>query len=208
MADHGGLSGKDRAESKGRQLRNTSPRVLVFILAAASPLMRVAQTNEREMTMSNQTQQPQATNQPAPTAAVRLIFEYEGEKVRLVSQQPINLAVTGSDIARTEEAGVYVDVRNAEGANLARVPARNAFAGSLEVFPEKHGDPIMRIDMPKPKGAFTVVVPAPAAAKSVSVVRVSAAKAAAPAPSARATSPIAGAPEVVELASFPLNTKP
>lgn len=152
------------------------------------------------MTMSNQPQQPQATNQPAPTAAVRLIFEYEGEKVRLVSQQPIDLAVTGSDIARTEEAGVYVDVRNAEGANLARVPARNAFAGSLEVFPEKHGDPIMRIDMPKPKGAFTVVVPAPAAAKSVSVVRVSAAKAAAPAP---APEPPAPSRELLRLSSSP-----
>src|SRR5690348_16724877 len=47
--------------------------------------------------------------QPAPTKAVRLIFEYEGDQVRLISQQPVDVAVTGADIVQTDHPGFYVD---------------------------------------------------------------------------------------------------
>ena len=40
-------------------------------------------------------------SQPMSTLAMRLIFEYEGDQVRLVSQQPVDVAITGFDIART-----------------------------------------------------------------------------------------------------------
>jgi len=106
---------------------------------------------------------------------MRLIFEYEGDNVRLVSQQPVNVAVAGADPARQQYPGYYIDSRNAAGASLARVRAHDAFSGSVEVFPEpgRPGDTITRVDVARPRGAFTVIVPVPTDADRVTVVRVS-----------------------------------
>ena len=99
---------------------------------------------------------------PEPVQSVRLIFEYEGDKVRLVSQQPVDMVVTGFDLPLTEQLAYHVEARDVNDKTLARVPARNALERSMEVFPEHPGEPIVRHDVPVPKGAFTVVVPAPA----------------------------------------------
>ena len=112
------------------------------------------------------------TIQPAQTPVMRLIFEYEGDQVRLVSQAPVNVSITGFDLARTQRPGYYIDTRDAAGQTLARVPARNLFSTSTEVFPEQPGDLISRVEVATPRGAFTVVVPAGNGADSVSVVRV------------------------------------
>ena len=112
------------------------------------------------------------TIQPTQTPVMRLIFEYEGDQVRLVSQAPVNLSITGFDLARTQRPGYYIDTRDGAGQTLARVPARNLFSTSTEVFPEQPGDLISRVEMATPRGAFTVVVPAGNGADSVSVVRV------------------------------------
>jgi hypothetical protein len=101
--------------------------------------------------------------------AVRLIFEYEGDKVRLVSQEPVDV-----DIPRftpTEQlAEHYVETRSVEGAMLARVPVLGGFIQSAEVFPEDHTEAITRVDT-EPRGAFTVVVPANDEAVRVAVMR-------------------------------------
>ena len=144
------------------------------------------------------------SNQPAKTRAARLIFEYEGERVHLVSQQVVDMVVTGFDIARAHKAGVYVDARDAEGKTLARVAARDAFATSAEVFPERAGDAIVRVDPPTSKGAFTVVIPVPQETHKVAVVRVAPAQPDAPLPAGGATSRVAGAAEATDLATFPL----
>jgi hypothetical protein len=142
--------------------------------------------------------------QPSPRRAMRLIFEYEGDEVRLVTQQPVETVVTGFDIAQVQRPGYYVDARDADGQTLARVPARNAFATSAEVFPEHPGEPITRVDVPEPRGAFTVVVPVPEGADHVAVARVSPGRPEAPRLGTLATSPVPGDPEVTDVATFPL----
>jgi hypothetical protein len=140
-----------------------------------------------------------------PARAVRLIFEYDGDQVSLVSQQPVDMAVPSFDVGQQrQQPGVYVHARDDRGATLAAVPAPQAFSSSLEVFPEQPGEPIVRVDMPRPHGAFTVVVPASDAARQIAVVRVSGAVSPIP-PGARAD--VAGPPLVTEteLATFPLN---
>ena len=144
------------------------------------------------------------SSQSAPNRAIRLIFEYDGDQVRLVSQQPVEMAITGFDLAQTERQGYYVDTRNAEGRTLARVPARNVFTGSTEVFPEKPGGAITRVDVPKPRGAFTVIIPALNDADHVSLVQVKPGQANFAAPTAKGTSQVEGGPQVVEFARFPL----
>lgn len=141
-----------------------------------------------------------------PVRSVRLIFEYEGDRVRLVVQQPVETTVTGFDLPQVDHPGYYVESRDANENSLARVPARNAFLGSAEVFPENHAEPIRRVDVPNPKGAFTVVVPAPETADHVTVLQLVPGKPPVPGLAGLAT----GAPvkhEVVDLVSFPLNLK-
>lgn len=141
-----------------------------------------------------------------PRPALRLIFEYDGDEVRLVSQHPVDVAVPGFDLARVPRPGYYVETRSAENEPLSRVPAREAFSTSVEVFPETPGEPITRIDLPRPRGAFTVVVPAGEAVKRVALMRVQPPPdEAAPRPGARATTPAPAESEIVEMATFAVN---
>jgi len=148
------------------------------------------------------------SSQPAPTRAMRLIFEYEGNQVRLVSQQPVEMAITESDLARVGHPGYYVDTRDANDRTLARVPARNAFSASVEVFPQRPGEPISRVDVAQPRGAFTVVVPVPENADYFSVVQITPGRPETQAPASRTTSPVEGGTQITELGRFPLTANP
>jgi len=107
-----------------------------------------------------------------PRRAIRLIFEYEGDTLRLVKEQPVEMIVAETDPAGARTPGYYLDARDAAERTLARVPARSAFGASAEVFPERHEDPIQRIDVEQPRGAFTVTLPAIDAADHVTMVRI------------------------------------
>jgi hypothetical protein len=145
------------------------------------------------------------TPEPAVTPAVRLIFEYDGDGVRLVSQQPVDIAVSGFDLAPAPAPGHYLEMRSAANEPLSRVRVRGAFAASAEVFPEQHGEPITRVDVASPKGAFTVVVPAgPEAVRAALLQVMPPSGNSTTRPAARATAPAPGGPEVRELATFEL----
>ena len=103
--------------------------------------------------------------------AVRLIFGYEQGTVRLVSQQRVDVAVTGFDAASHLRSGDFVEVRDAAGVGLSRVPIHAGLDTSVEVFPDNPGDPIIRVETPHLDRAFMVVVPAGPAADSVAVIR-------------------------------------
>jgi hypothetical protein len=101
-----------------------------------------------------------------------MIFEYDGEDLRLVSQQRVDVVVTGYEFENAPREGVMAEVRTAEGDVLSRVPVPQAAERSVEVFPETPDERIVRVDAPTVSRAFTVVVPAPEAAAAVSVIRV------------------------------------
>jgi hypothetical protein len=130
---------------------------------------------------------------------VRLIFSYDGDEVTLVSQQVVDMKPSAPYFGDPQTPGHYVEVRSAEGALLAGAPAANAFVRSTEVFPENAGEPIVRVDVEKPRGAFTVLVPAPKASAQVALVRVQAPGEA----GAAGVAPAPARPEV--LATFPLD---
>jgi hypothetical protein len=152
---------------------------------------------------------PPRVSEPSPVPATRLIFEFDGDAITLLSQQSVDVAVTGTDLAQGASTGVYVDARDAADRTLARVHARAALEGHAEVFPEQPGDPIRRVDIERPKGAFTVIVPTPSATKRVAVVRLAAgavprdARAASAAGAQQATAPL----EATELAAFDLSPR-
>ena len=132
-----------------------------------------------------------------PRRAIRFIFEYEGEQLRLVTQQTVEMVVAETSPAGVDAPGVYLDARDSGERTLARVAAHGAFVRSTEVFPERHEEPIARIDVQQQRGAFSVTLPAVEQADHVTVVRiVEGADASAGVDRAR--------PRVVDLASFPL----
>lgn len=146
---------------------------------------------------------PDNASPQEPTRAIRLIFEYEGDEVRLISQHPVETAFTDPGVSQVEHAAYYVDTRNASGQTLSRVKAHGAFMTSAEVFPEQHGEPITRVDVPNRKGAFTVVAPAHDDTDHVAVLKTPARVVAAT--GAEGVSPDSAAAEVQEIASFPLS---
>ena len=150
----------------------------------------------------------QLSGHPEPTKAVRLIFEYDGDQVRLVSQQPVEVALTDADLVQPDSPGFFVDVRDNGGRTLARATARGAFAGSVEVFPEKPGEPFQRVDVARPKGAFTVVMPMPAAADRLAVVQIAPDQTGPQPPPGGGPAAAAAALKATDLASFPLSRTP
>jgi hypothetical protein len=139
-----------------------------------------------------------------PKSAIRLIFEYDGDGVRLVSEQRVDMAIAEGDPARRDRppAGYYIDTRDAGESTLTRTRVEGVFAGSMEVFPENPREPITRVDTPRRRGAFTVVVPASDAADHVTLVSV----ADAPDRTGPDVPPgeTAAAPRIVDVASFRL----
>lgn len=147
------------------------------------------------------------SSQPVLTHAMRLIFEYAGDQVRLVSQQPVEMVLSGFDPTQTGHPGYFVDARNARGRALARVPTSDAFSTSMEVFPETHDDPISRIDIARPHGAFTVVVPAPEKTDHFSVIHIGQGEPARLPSASRGMKSEEGDTQVTEIARFPLRSK-
>jgi hypothetical protein len=135
-----------------------------------------------------------------PRRAIRFIFEYEGDSVRLVTQQTVEMVVPDTGPARTDTPGYYLDARDSEGRTLARVAAHGAFSRSAEVFPERHEDPIARIDVPRQRGAFTVTLPAVERADHVTIVRVAGS-------AERGAGAERVAPRSEDIASFPLSAR-
>lgn len=136
-----------------------------------------------------------------PAKAVRFIFEYEGETARLISQQPVEMVIPDSDISAADHPAHFVDMRDAANKTLARVMVRGAFATSAEVFPERSGDPITRVDIAVPKGAFTVVVPVTDNADHITLVKVAPGAEMAPGPEGLRRAQFV----TTDVASFPLS---
>lgn len=145
------------------------------------------------------------TTPPTP-AAVRLIFETDGDQVHLISEQPVDVAIPGFDIAQTSDPGYYIDTRDARGNTLTRVAARDAFPPSVEVFPEKAGDPIQRIAPPMKKGAFSVLVPTTQKARSVSLVKIEFGAEAPRGITEGTSGPLRSTTTVKDIANFPLKS--
>ena len=73
---------------------------------------------------------------PAPSRAVRLMFTYEGNDVRLVSQQTLDMIIPPTDALSgyEDEQGFWVEVRTARDEVLYRQVMRDPFRQDVEVF--------------------------------------------------------------------------
>ena len=92
--------------------------------------------------------------------AVRLTFSYDGNNVKLLSQQRIDMIVPSSDALKGYgEKGFWAELKSGSDKTLYRTVMHNPTKNDAEVFPETPGGEISREPAPKRKGVFVVVVP-------------------------------------------------
>lgn len=111
-------------------------------------------------------------SQQGTNKAVRLIFRYEGDRVELVAQQPLETVTQPSDEIddvpsdaasdavsdAPRRSGFWFQLEDAGGAALYRRVAQNPIRPDREVYAPE-GETISRVPDAERKGVFTVVVP-------------------------------------------------
>lgn len=93
--------------------------------------------------------------------AVRLTFSYQGDQVKLVSQQPVEMTVPPSDPLKgyEEHKGFWAELKSDQDKTLFRRVLHNPTRNDAEVFSDDPEQSISRAPAPKRKGVFVVVVP-------------------------------------------------
>ena len=98
---------------------------------------------------------------PGAVKAMRLTFSYDGDDVKLISQQRAEMMVPPSDPLKGygKHKGFWAELKNERDKTLYRHVMHNPTRNDAEVFPETPGQSISREPAPKRKGVFVVVVP-------------------------------------------------
>jgi hypothetical protein len=115
---------------------------------------------------------PPSGSGPAAPGALRLIFEYQGSDIRLVSRQRVAMAVPPGDPieGRDTESGFWVEVRDGAGNPLHRRVMHDPVRHDVEVFSDDPAQSLARVPVPQPAGTFAVLIPDIAAADHVALV--------------------------------------
>lgn len=98
---------------------------------------------------------------PEPNKAMRLTFSYNGDDVKLLSQERTEMTVPPSDAVKgfAKHKGFWAELKSGSDKTLYRTVMHNPTKNDAEVFPESPGGVISREPAPKRKGVFVVVVP-------------------------------------------------
>jgi hypothetical protein len=107
---------------------------------------------------------PPNQSQPAPRrpqAAVRLIFAYDGDEIRLLSRTRLQMTLpaTGEVDVADNQSGFWAEVRQADEQVLFRQPLHDPIRRDVEVFSDDPDRSVSRAPAERAEGAFTVVVP-------------------------------------------------
>lgn len=96
-----------------------------------------------------------------PAGAMRLTFSYDGDEVKLVSQQRVDMTVPPSDPLKNyqKQKGFWAELKNESDKTLYRRVMHNPTRNDAEVFSDDPEKGISREPAPKRKGVFVVVVP-------------------------------------------------
>lgn len=102
------------------------------------------------------------SSMPVPVPVRRLTFHYEGDQMRLVSEQRVEMILPPSHPADLLErqTGFSVILRDERGEAVYGRPMSNPFQFDREVFDRDPRRSVRRESDPNPHGAFIVLVPA------------------------------------------------
>jgi hypothetical protein len=96
----------------------------------------------------------------APRGAVRLIFRYEGDEVRLVSSRRVEkLLAPDEPEAAGQRPGFFAEVRGADDRVLDRRRLREPIRRDAEVFSGEPDRSLARVPVERPAGVFSLLVP-------------------------------------------------
>src|SRR5262249_40275642 len=106
---------------------------------------------------------------PRPSLVSRLTFAYEGDRIRLVSEQHVTMIIPPSHpLDRLETSGGFALIlRDGHGNAVYGRIIENPLRFDQEVFDKDPKRSIRREANPKPKGTFIVLVPALEAARRI-----------------------------------------
>jgi hypothetical protein len=93
--------------------------------------------------------------------AIRLTFEYDGEDIRLISRQHVDMLVPPTDAIEGYEGqqGFWAEVRDAEETTLYRQVLHSPIRYDAEVFSNDPERTIERVPVERATGVFSVLVP-------------------------------------------------
>ncbi len=95
-------------------------------------------------------------------SAVRLIFSYEGDDIRLISRQRVNVVAPASEPPEGDlerRAGFWLEVRDEAGQALRRQLMQDPIRHDVEVFADDPDRSVARIPLERPSGVFAVLIP-------------------------------------------------
>jgi hypothetical protein len=102
--------------------------------------------------------------------AFRLIFESDGDRVRLVRKTRVDMDAPAQAASMSREApGVFAEVRNAADETIHQVSMTQQIDSTREVF-SPHAE-VRRVDAPDRKRVAMIVVPETPEAEALVVVR-------------------------------------
>jgi len=98
---------------------------------------------------------------PESNKAMRLTFSYDGDEVKLISQQRTEMNLPSSDAVKGygTHKGFWAELRSGSDKTLYRTVMHHPTKNDAEVFPGSPNEPIAREPAPKRKGVFVVLVP-------------------------------------------------
>lgn len=105
--------------------------------------------------------------------AMRLTFSYDGDDVKLVSKQTVDMVVPPSDPVKgfARQKGFWAELKGAKDKTLYRQVMHNPTRNDAEVFSDDPEQSISRAPAPTRKGVFVVVVPETDKGEAVALVR-------------------------------------
>lgn len=98
----------------------------------------------------------------AKPGAVRLTFSYEGNDIKLISRQRVNVVAPLSEPLESSlegQSGFWVEVRDEAGHLLRRQLMHDPIRRDAEVFSEEPARSVARIPLERPSGVFVVLIP-------------------------------------------------
>jgi hypothetical protein len=109
----------------------------------------------------------------APTQRLlRLIFSLQGGTIVVADQHVVEMVAPAGDpvVGFEGQTGFWYEVRNAAEQVLFRQVVHDPIPRSAEVFGKTPEEPLARLPMAEPSGAFTVLLPLPDDADHVALV--------------------------------------
>lgn len=115
--------------------------------------------------------QPPLRDIPDDVLTVRIVFEYDGEKVRVVSSQRVDMLVPFSEplVDYAHLQGSWIEVRDREERPLYRHLLPHMLQSDVEGPSDSPGYPMTRRPVDRPKGMFVALVPDLPAATHISL---------------------------------------